>query len=231
MTLDAARLEILQSLAVSAVAAECFPSLRIPADAVDRSAETQIAQRRAICALVAADELGMSIVDALNRARFGEDGLSFAPAVAGTFDDALREEIAQKERERQRAIERQRRAKPDDAETETLAASQQKLNENALIPADYVPPGKRLGDCNAGELAYFIEESAKKNAVAGVRGAAWEVLGRRIPVADALELGKMTRWIVAPSHPERRKVFADVLVVAERRMEEITAGVTQGGAS
>lgn len=227
--LDAARLAILESIAMSAVLSNVFPSIGrpghwetaegtpaqfIPDTSIDA---LNAANCRALMALIAADELGMSLIDALNRVRFDGAGdmagLSFAPATTSTFEQAIRTTIAsaQKDAAKETAKETAKASLPPSADI--------------VIPTGYPRAGDLIADLAAGELAYFVEEATGKG-VDDQRRAAWRQLSHRIPQADALELSKLTRWILNAKVPKRKEFFADVLTVAEARIKEIGGAAT-----
>lgn len=214
--LDADRLAVLESVAESAATSGVFVHLVAP-ETPDAPPMT-VRQRRALMALIAADELGMSLIDALNRVRFTEQGLTFAPAVDTTFEEVLRAEVASAQKEAKKEAQKEAQKEAHDA---PAALGLSTGEAAARIPADYTPSGKLLVECSVGELGYFVEESMKKGAVSGIRAVAWKVLSARIPSASALDLGKLTRWILNPKTPDRRVNFKDVLVAAEARLEEL----------
>lgn len=213
---DGERLAMLRMLAGEVVAAQCFPAFKL---ASNDDSEADIARNRALMALVAADEMGSGLVDALNRARFDEHGLSFAP-------DPNKLTLEQ------HIIGAQQYAVPADP-LHGLAESMAKAGEATAavdaglrIPKGYMSPEKPMGEASIGELAVFYEEATKKNEHNPERLAAWRVLAAKLPTQSALELGKLTRWILNKHHqPARREMFQDVLTVAEKRLEEL------GGAS
>lgn len=200
------RWALLGDIAYAAVGSGAFPHLTPPdPDTPPESPAAFRARQRARLALLVADELGMSLTDALNRVRFTEAGITVAPATDSTFDESLR-----------RAVGEAQKARPSEP-TEPVASPALSV----VMPRGYTPEGKRFGECSIGELAYFVEESEKKGGLDAERGAAWAALGLRLPDSTAFELGKLTRWILHKAHPERRKRFQDVLVVAEQRIEEL----------
>jgi hypothetical protein len=216
--IDAERLGVLRMVATQAVAAECFPALSNFTEA-----QLDTFRNRALMALIAADEQGMSLVDALNRATFTEQGLSFGPATAMSFDAALTATVARSQKDDANAAARAataaRRDQPDAG-----AVARDDADGRMVIPKGFMGEGQPFKDRVAGELAYFIEEARKKGGLVAEQACAWRCLNRRVPVADALELGKLARWIMATgasAHPERRSLFEDVLVVAEARIEEL----------
>lgn len=209
--LDADRLGVLGQVAAAAVLGSAFPGLQ-------PTSEHNVTNR-AFLALIAADELGLSLIDALNRVRFTDQGLSFAPAVDATFEDVLRQNVTATQKA-------EKKARPPQEAPATIS-SLTNAETDETIPKGFTPEGKRLVDCTVGELAYFIDEAQKKGAHLQTRTTAWKILSMTIPTASALDLGKLTRWILNPKFPNLRVYFADALVAAEARLEELGETRTQ----
>jgi hypothetical protein len=213
--------DTLERIATTAVVADAFPALRL---VMEEGQDVEVLHNRmnarAFMVLLSATEAGVPFVDALNRARFDEHGLTFAPDpnkltleqhIIGAQQYAVPADPGVVTVER--IADRQDTATyPDDAGTR--------------IPHNYMSPSKPMGEASIGELAVFYEEAYKKVAHPDERSAAWRVLAAKLPTQSALELGKLTRWILNKHHqPARREMFQDVLTVAEKRLEEL------GGAS
>lgn len=205
--IDRERLTTLRRLASEIVAANCFPSFL---GTVSTSGDAWVSQQsRAIMVLIAAEEMGVGLIDALNRARFDEHGLSFAP-------DPSKVET------RTDSAGYTSPVSPAPAVKAAVAATNKVYDGAMLIPAGYLAPSKPMGDASIGELAVFYEEARDKAAHLDERLVAWKILGERIPSQTAFELGKLTRWILNKAHqPLRRETFKDVLTIAEARIESL----------
>jgi hypothetical protein len=207
---DGERLAVLRMLAGEVIAAECFPAFKL---ASNDDSEADIARNRALMALVAADEMGVPVIDALNRARFDERGLWFAASVFATPEVQVVQTSTL-------------HTTPATPEIGTVKVTSGPGTAFA-IPKGYMSPETLMADASIGELAVFIEEATKKDAHPQHRGAAWEVLADKLPTQTPLELGKLTRWIINKHHqPARREMFADVLVAAEARIEALGGAAT-----
>ena len=206
-TLDKDRLTVLEDVAMCAAVANVFQHLAPdPASPTNYITWTEndrvwsVPSRRALLALIAADELGMSLIDALNRVRFTDGQLTFAPATTTTFDNAVRATVEASQKDSQKASK----------------------HVNAMVvPTGFPRQGEPFSALNAGELAYFIEEAKAKGGLEAPIATAYACLAERIPNADALELGKLQRWLANPNHRQRRTFFADVLTTVEGRLQEI----------
>lgn len=221
--LDRERLRVLRALSGEALAADCFPAFR----SADITGDQEEAARlRVLMVLIAAEEAGVPLIDALNYARFDENGLSFSVPEAGPDATVSLTEVARNAERITLSDAGKATVAKIDAEKAPPSAAPKPL----IIPAGYTPDPKPLADASVGELAVFFEEAllGGKKDHAAARSEAWRVLGEKIPKASALDLGKLTRWILHEKHqPDRRDRFRDVLTVAEARIEALSKGIPQ----